>query len=230
MSEDLIDPKNLIENAAPSSDGLQITRRAVLGVGVTGIGTALFQPALASISRYSFSAESTNFVIRDAYNTWELKSKRFGAKCRLSISSKESDIYIETTHAVLEGTDFFVDFIFTISRLRDETAEISCRSRQLGIDATIRLADWLSGKAHFESNGRTFSFSSLVNPEIRCLGRITSLDRDWIIRVGEGAIRSVNFPTIPTTFIEIGASRGRDVYGTTVKGPAVDHLHALAFT
>ncbi|MDE8763078.1 hypothetical protein PZB21_28480 [Rhizobium sp. CBK13] len=91
-------------------------------------------------------------------------------------------------------------------------------------------SDWLSGKAHFESNGRTFSFSSLVNPEIRCLGRITSLDRDWIIRVGEGAIRSVNFPTIPTTFIEIGASRGRDVYGTTVKGPAVDHLHALAFT
>lgn len=176
------------ENASASN--FELTRRAVIGGGLTGVGTLLAWPSLAGTGNLSFYYDRHIFQIIDGEHSWEIDSRWFGDRCSLRIKRNEDSISVWTIGANFPSTSSKLNIFLRISDLSSGNPLFYTHSKQLGIKDALSLRLWLRGQETLTGCRKRVFFSSCAHKATYVTGQVVSLDRDWKIALDDGIVSS----------------------------------------
>ena len=169
---------------------LSLTRRAVLGSGIAGIGTVLAWPSLAGTGTVSVYFDQRVFRISDGDYSWELNSKWFGKRCSLRVKSNRETVSVWILNGRIPATRSQLNLRFRITDLIARDPLIDVFSRQLGLQDKLELKKWLRGEQTFAGCRKQIRFVSAADRKTTLSGRIVSLDRNWEMRLQDGEVAS----------------------------------------
>lgn len=134
---------------ASAANAACLTRRsfiAVLGATAAAPSAAWVRGALdLAEPSYPIAHLSAGlFQLRYRGLIWEFEPRAFGARARVSIRQKQSELVVRLTRAEMPGTDLRVDFLMTMCAAgRDWTCRIEIPS--VAFSAELPLDAWLGG-------------------------------------------------------------------------------------